>query len=233
MSGSGMKSSPSPVLEAEQRAWRYWFADGVTNLVVGVSILLMAFCILDPPRWPPSPLAVAVWATALVGYVVLMMRHRDVVEWLKARTTYPRTGYVQAPCPEADLVAVSLRGSEATPPEELQRFRSGRRTRALLMLALVLVASFGMIIFHTRWVFTAAGVIVAAAMWIARKDYRLSWIVPAGFPLVGLYVTFFVASRHQAPAHFLAGWGLLFLLDGAVTLIRYLLENPAPKTPQA
>jgi energy-coupling factor transporter transmembrane protein EcfT len=117
--------------------------------------------------------------------------------------------------------------------EEVQHFRSARRARAILKLALILIASVAMIVFHSRWVFTAAGVIVAVAMWVARRDYRLSWIVPAGFPLVGLYVSLFVASRHQAPAYFLAGWGLLFLLDGAFTLIRYTLQNPAPGTPQA
>jgi hypothetical protein len=228
-----MRAAQSPVLEAEQRAWRYWFSDGVTNLIVGISILLMAFCILYPPHWPPSPLALAAWAAALFGYVSLMIRHQTVVEWLKARTTYPRTGYVQSPCPEADLVKGLQRGPEVEQPEEVRHFRSARRMRAIFKLALILAASVAMIVFHSRWVFTAAGIIVAVAMWIARRDYRLSWIVPAGFPLVGLCVSLFVVSRHQAPAYFLAGWGLLFLLDGGVTLIRYTLQNPAPETPQA
>jgi hypothetical protein len=233
-----MTTSPSPVLEAEQRAWRYWFADGLTNLVVGISALLMASCLLYTPRWPPAPLPMALWSIALVLYVVMGVRHREIVEWLKTKTTYPRAGYVQSPYLEdpiwsANLVTVSLGGASAAPPEEVRRGNSGRRTRMFLMLGLVVLASLGMITIHQRWVWAAEGVIVGAAMWIARKDYRLSWIVPVGFPFIGSYITIFVASRVTTPAYFLAGWGLLFLLDGGMKLIRFLLQNPAPKAPAA
>jgi len=37
-----MPSSPSPVLSAEQRAWQYWFDDGLPTLVAGVGCLLVA-----------------------------------------------------------------------------------------------------------------------------------------------------------------------------------------------
>jgi len=35
-----MPLSSSPVLNAEQRAWRYWFADGFSTLVAGLGCLL-------------------------------------------------------------------------------------------------------------------------------------------------------------------------------------------------
>jgi len=231
-------TSPSPVLKAEQRAWRYWFTDGLTNLMVGVSTLLMALCLLYTPRWPPAPGSVALWLTALVLYVVVGARHREIVEWLKTKTTYPRAGYVQSPYSEdpirsANLVTVSRTGAGAAPPEEVQRAHSSRRTRMFLMLGLVMLASLGMITIHERWVSAAAGIIIGAAMWIARNNYRLSWIVPMGFPFVGLYITIFVASPGAPPACFLAGWGVLFLLDGGMKLIRFILQNPAPNVPTA
>lgn len=232
-----MPTSSSPILEAEQRAWHYWFADGLTNLVVGASTLLMAFCLLYTPRWPPAPLPMALWLTALALYVVMGARHREIVEWLKTKTTYPRAGYVQSPYSEdpispANLVPVSLTAASVA-PEEVQRSYSSRKTRMFLMLGLVVLASLGMITIHQRWVWAAEGVIIGAAMWIARTSYRLSWIVPVGFPLVGLYMTVFVASRVTTPAYFLAGWGVLFLLDGGMKLILFILQNPAPKAPAA
>jgi hypothetical protein len=70
-------------------------------------------------------------------------------------------------------------------------------------------------------------------MAVARTQYRVSWIVPIGFPLIGLYMTLYVTSWLKAPAYFIAGWGVIFVLDGVTALIRYLLQNPAPKVPAA
>jgi len=221
----------SPTLEASQRAWQYWFADGFTNLLVGAGILLMSYCLLDPPRWPPKLLPMSAWALALFLYLSSMIRHRQIVEWLKARMTYPRTGYVQAPqdCPEG-IPALSLRAATARSPEAAQ-FYSSRRQTTYLMLGLTVVAAIAMIAIHQRWVWTAAGLIIGLAMAIARRQHRMSWIVPVGFPVVGLLTTLYVTSRPKAPAVFLVGWGVLFVLDGGIALIRYLLQNPAPTEP--
>jgi hypothetical protein len=227
-----MTSISSPTLEASQRAWRYWFADGFTNLLVGTGILLMSYCLLDPPRWPPKLLPMFIWALALFLYVSSMIRHRQIVEWLKARMTYPRTGYVQPPqdCPEG-IPALSLRGVSRSP--EAARLHSSRRNTTYLMLGLTIVAAVAMIAIHQRWVWTAAGLIIGLAMAIARRQYRMTWIVPVGFPIVGLLTTLYVTSRQKAPAVFLVGWGVLFVLDGGTALTRYLLQNPAPKAPTA
>jgi len=228
-----MTSNSSPTLEASERAWRYWFADGFTNLLVGTGILLMSYCLLDPPRWPPKPLPFAAWALALFLYVSSMVRHRQIVEWLKARMTYPRTGYVQPPqdCPEG-IPGLSLRGASTRSPEAAQLYSSRRQT-TYLMLGLTIVAAIAMVAIHQRWVWTAAGLIVGIAMAIARRQYRMTWIVPVGFPIVGLLTTLYVTSREKSPAVFLVGWGVLFVLDGGSALIRYLLQNPAPKGPTA
>lgn len=233
-----MANSPTSVLDAEQRAWRYWFADGLTNLTVGATSLLFAFCMLYTPRWPPSPLTMAAWAVALGLYMAMSLRQQKLVEWLKARTTYPRTGYVQPPATEgdsgsADLVTLSLHAPNTTSSEEAQRLLSGRKRRGILLLVLVLLAMFAMIAIQSRWTPSAAGVIVGVGMCISRKDYRWSWMVPLGFPIVGVCITLFSASLQKAPVYFCAGWGVLFFVDGATTLIRYLLQNPAPKVPAA
>jgi hypothetical protein len=231
-----MAVSSPPILNAGQRAWRYWFADGLTNLVLGVNMLLMAFCLLFPPRWPPTLLAVAAWAVALVSYVVIAVRHREIVEWLNTKTTYPRTGYVQTPVDDplitSTLTMVSLR-DDPQASEEATRVRASQTRSAYLMLGLVLLAMFALIGVHYRWVWTAAGILVGVAMAVTRTQYRVSWIVPIGFPLVGLYMTLYVTSWLKAPAYFIVGWGIIFVLDGGTALIRYVLQNPAPRVPVA
>jgi hypothetical protein len=230
-----MPSSTSPVLTAEQRAWKYWFTDGLTNLEVGAAILLMSFCLLYTPQWPPKPAPLAAWALALFGYLTLIVRHRQIVEWFKVRTTYPRTGYVHAPAdnPACELSAISFR-LPAVQSEEAARVRSERRKTTYLMLGLVVIAAvFEFVAIRQWWVWLAASLFVSASMVVARRQFRVSWIVPVGFPILGLLMTRYPVSLHKAPAYFLVGWGILFLLDGGFTLVRYLLQNPAPKATHA
>ncbi|HEY6371545.1 MAG TPA: hypothetical protein VIX37_13275 [Candidatus Sulfotelmatobacter sp.] len=223
-----------PVLAAEERAWNYWFVDGLTNLVVGANTLLLALAVVYPPRWPPKPLPIALWLIALVLYVAVAVRYREIVEWLKARTTYPRTGYVQAPFPDpeqaANFTTISLGAN--SPPPEVQIRQMQRRIRWTIVVALAAVGSLAFRIIEARWKWTVAGILFSVAMILARKDYRLSWILPVGFPILGLYITALV-PRLQGSSYFICGMGLLFVLDGAVTLIRYLLRNPKPKAPAA
>jgi len=123
-----MTDSPLPLLDAEQRAWRYWFADGLAHIVFGAVVLLLAFlnfCLVRHGLSPQSAMAGSLAAFAVCSMVLL--RHRDIVEWLKTKTTYPRTGYVQAPFPDgsaspASLVTLSLR--EAHPSTSRYQVRS-------------------------------------------------------------------------------------------------------------
>lgn len=227
-----MVASEPPVLAAEERAWNYWFVDGLTNLVVGLNTLLAACICSFPPRWPPKPLALVLWASGLICYGAVTVRYKEIVEWLKARTTYPRTGYVAPPTPDsseaANLVTLSL-ATTGTPPE-IQALRIQRRTTWTIIIALSTLAYFAFLVIHARWIWTVGGVLFSIAMTIARRSFQCSWILPVGFPILGLYITTFVPNNVGAD-YFFVGMGLLFVLDGGTTLIRYLLQNPRPKVP--
>jgi hypothetical protein len=237
-----MNSSPSPILDAGQRAWRYWFADGLPTMVAGLCSLSFGFSMLYSRQRAETPLSVAVSLAALGLYGAILLRHREIVEWLKTRVTYPRTGYVRPPfaseytTPPLTLLALSTRGTDATRQEQAQRVHSDRKRRMVLVLALVLLVGVGMMVVENRWVFSAAGIVIAAALWVARKEHRLSSIVLLGFPFLGFYMTIFLASRVTGADHiayFLVGGGVLFMLDGAIALVRYIVRNPAAKVPEA
>jgi hypothetical protein len=225
-----MPALPPSIVEAEARAWNYWFVDGLTNLVVGVNTLLISACILFPPRWPPKLLPFLLWGIGLFSYVVVAARYQQLVEWLKARTTYPRTGYVESPMPNtsesANLVTMSL-GPTGTPPE-LQLVHAKRRRTWVVSIVLVIVACIAFVLIQARWVFGVAGLLFSIATALARRTFRFSWILPIGFPLLGFYISAFV-PRHIGPDYFIVGMGLLFVLDGTATLIRYLIRNPKSK----
>jgi len=224
---------PPPVLAAEQRAWNYWFVDGLTNLVVGVNLLIFTLPMSYPLHWLPRPLAVAVSLAAMVVYLWIGTHYRQIIEWLKTKTTYPRTGYVEPPTDNplgGNLVSVSLQ--DDGPPPEVQMLRMQRRMTWTIAVALAAVASFSFIVIQARWKWTAAATLFSIAMIIARRDFRMSWIPPVGFPILGLCITTF-APAHTGGAYFVGGMGLLFVLDGGSTLVRYLLENPRQKAPTA
>ncbi len=230
-----MVVSQSPLLDADQRAWHYWFSDGLTNVVAGIGCLLLSFCLLYPPHWPPTAPSLIAWMAALWLYGAIVLRHRQIVEWLKSRTTYPRTGYAQTPtdaiCPGP--LTLSLLSTVLT-SDELERLRLQRRRTMYLMLGLIVVSALvELIAIRQRWVWLAAGLIVCSATMLARKQFHMSWIVPTGFALLGSFMTLTHPSLNKAPALFVVGWGVIFVLDGTFTLIRYLQLNPEPKAPTA
>jgi hypothetical protein len=109
----------SPLLTAERRASRYWFDDGLPTILVGTAYLLMAFFLLYP-REGSSTFAAIVSFAAVLGYGMLILRQRQILDWLKSRIIYPRTGYV-APPPCADdpqscsgVTALSLNEAAST-----------------------------------------------------------------------------------------------------------------------
>jgi hypothetical protein len=231
-----MSDPLSPTLVAEQRSWHYWFEDGLVTLVGGFGCLMVAFFLLYDHERPATPLTIAVTLLALFLYGAVLLFQRQIVEWLKARITYPRTGYALPPyfaedgTVPLDLTILTTGGTDANRVEEWQRVRKDRNTRTLVMLGLVTAASLTMMFIHNRWICFPTGMVMSAAVWFgSRKEQRISGIVLAGLPLVGLYLTIFVADHVvgvERAAYFLAGAGALFFLDGAVSLIRFLRRNP-------
>lgn len=230
-----MPDALSPTLIAEQRSWRYWFEDGLVTLVGGFGCLVVAFFLFYDHERPITPLTLAVTLLALFLYGAVLLFQRQIVEWLKARITYPRTGYAQPYFTEDGTMPLGLSiltpgGADAKRVEEWQRVRKDRYKRTVLTLGLVTAASLTMMFIHNRWICFPTGMVMSAAVWFgSRKEQCVSGIVLAGLPLVGLYLTIFVADHvvgAERVAYFLAGAGAVFFLDGAVSLIRFLRRNP-------
>jgi len=234
-----MPSTPSSVLSARQRALRYWFADGFSTLLAGFACLLFAFCMFYIHNRRFTPLLILVALLLLCAYVGLTLRQRDVVEWLKSRFTYPRTGFALPPnLPEeasvyADLTVLALEEGGSKRLVDAGKIYADRKQRMLVMAALVSLAMFSLMSLRQPWICVPAGVLMSVGLWIGtRKEQPLSWLLLAGFPLVGIGMAVFVANHvagSDRGAYFLASMGALFFLDGALTLFRYLRRNPVPK----
>jgi hypothetical protein len=186
-----------------------------------------------------SPLSLLVSLLILFAYLAIMLRQREIVEWLKTRITYPRTGFAIPPGFEedaevhADLAVLTLDETESNRLSEARQVYADRKRRMLFMIVAVLLAIVGILLIPNRWFYVACGMLMSAGLWIrTRREQPLSWLILAGFPLVGIGMATFLSDRVVGPdrgAYLLATAGSLFFLDGALTLIRYLRRNPLPK----
>jgi hypothetical protein len=233
---------PLPALslrEAEERAWRYWFADGLATLVAGVTCLLIAWFVLLDTNRPATPFHIAFTFVLLTLYGIVLLRQRELVEWLKSKVTYPRTGYVLPPSfaennsQALDFTVLTKSGADAARAEEWRKIHEDRKRRAALTILLMGSTMLAMLVIRNPWICALAGIAMSAGLWIgAKKDQRLTWVVLAGFPLLGLYMSISRFGKANGPdraAYFLAGAGVLFLMEGTVSVVRYLKENPRQK----
>jgi hypothetical protein len=207
-----------------RRAAAYWFIDGLPEIAFGLAYLVwgvlgMAWGFHRPNLWYK-------WATiaAAVGFLVLFVRDRKVLDWLKARLTYPRTGYVRPPSetkpqPYDPLITLS---NPARVDENVTFFRI--RGVWTFFLAMALINLFE----GARW--SVAVMMIAAAILeyhMNREEvHRYSWrtmlpIVPAG--ILAAFLDLPPHSRQFIP---LVIGGVWLLSHGTWTLMRYLHAHP-------
>jgi hypothetical protein len=173
---------------------------------------------------------------SLLLYGVLLFRMRQTIEWLKARVTYPRTGYTASPYFTDDttlpveLTTLSLSEREVRNSAEIARRYEDRNRRFGFVIGVMAAAVAFVWFVHTNWICLVAGAILGAATWFAtRKNGRTSWIEVAGFPFVGYMMMVVRTGLEERLGAFLLGSGLVLMLSGALLFFQYLRRNPAAR----
>ncbi len=198
----------------EGRVRAYWYADGWAEIVGGGVLILLGIFFAGQAWLPEASLARAVLAPALL--LVLVgggIATRRIVSAMKARYTYPRTGYV------------SYRVDET----------KGRRRRfAAGIVGAVfagLLVSVAVIVRSTDWVPGITGILIGAILIYMKVPLsglrRFYWM--AGFcALLGVALSFVPLSLEYRLAMLYGIIGLSFMLTGGWNLRRYLRDNPLP-----
>ncbi len=208
--------SASPAL----RAAAYWFIDGLPEIVAG---LVMALS---------GGIGLVLWVAGLnplfafLGLAVLW-KDRSIVDFLKARLTYPRTGYVKPPMNSDELPPQMLTSLMPPPGSASDKNVTHFRNNTLVPLIMGVVYT----TFSERAWFWQVGVWVAVgAMYLLNRrlerPYRwweLLALALAGSALIAMNVP--LASR-PFPELMVAGAWLLAL--GGGKLVRYLRTHPRP-----
>lgn len=205
----------SPLDSIQKRTRRYWYDDGLSELAGGFVISLLALLNLaiahfSPPEWQALLSAVALPLLVIGGAVIA----RAWVQRLKERLTYPRTGLVIYPRPKPSRrfqtagIALGVAVTVALLSNLLGAAQAERLLPALtgLFSALIIVLigiQVGLVRFYLL------------AVWQTAIGLLGSWLaLPQPYDL----------------ALFFGGLGVGFLASGALTLIRYLRNNPLPST---
>lgn len=213
---------------AGRRAAAYWFIDGLPEIFFGVLYvalgaigLIWGFNLENP--WMKGALLVVVLA-----FLLLFWKDRAILDYCKARVTYPRTGYVRPPTdpvPDRPWEVVTL---GTVPPIDWNV--TSFRTRAVFVF-FVAGAFVDFPLLDWRWTVPILMAVVAVAVyaWNRREAHPYSWQSALSIALAGaLSAGLELPPRSRRYIPLLIG-GVWLLAHGVPTLVRYLRTYPAPK----
>jgi hypothetical protein len=196
--------------QAAQRAKSYWEMDGLWRINLAVMVALMAllgFWLSHQPHphswrklWPMWAFSLAI----IVAYVCLLgWENAPVMRWLKARITYPRTGYVVRPS-------------------------SGRYEFLPEMLIYALSGLPG--VFDEAWIGALLLAIVTSFLWLTTKGkLSCAHIIIPGLYLAELLIAVLpIEPTYRIWCMFMA-FGVVQLFAGIVQLVRYLHRYPVAR----
>ena len=204
---------PSSPDDLTRRVRRYWVEDGLAETVIGLGFLLIATVIALGVCFP-APFWGAVKGAVIILTVV---GGRWVIQRLKWRITYPRTGYVAYP----------------------RRHTTRQRWLTATAIILSLIALFvGIALLSHR---QGLAYLVSLTLFLALLYFGLAraqdwsrgmFYAAAALPLGGLAILLLPHPLWgkialQGGVH-LGGMGLMQILGGMITLRRYLQRHPEP-----
>jgi hypothetical protein len=209
--GDVMKTNLS---DMERRVNRYWYTDGLGELIGGSMFIVLGlyFALQDflGANSMLSGILQASLALLLIGGAFLSRR---LINSMKTRLTYPRTGYVEY------RVNPKEAGSK-----RLLAFVLAFTVAALAVAFVGIFQSFDSMVAVT-------GVVVGMILVLLRA--KASGLVRFYFlgalsAVLGLVISTSGLSEGYALGLYYALMGICFLVSGGLTLAHYLHENPLP-----
>jgi hypothetical protein len=163
--------------------------------------------------------------------LVMLIMHRRILDSLKARITYPRTGYVRPPADfpnkSDSLDKILTLGTAHQVNENISSFRG---TVIWLASGYPLVA----LLNGARWSLPLVMTAIAAGVFFWNRDdvHPYSWRAVLPIALVGFIAAWLDLMPEARGFLSLIIGGAWLLGIGTWTLVRYLRTNPKPDTGQ-
>jgi hypothetical protein len=228
---SQLLDSADSVIRAVRTAERHWYEDGISSIVAGLSFLIVAATSHLVP-FPRFSIFGAVLHVAVYGiFLALCIAQRRIVDWLKRRISYPRSGYTPPP-PSA--VGIKLHDTgfwPAPPPTPMEQDYLDRQEKLKMWMVPYYVAMM-LAILSGGWWFSVGGSFLGLIWFLAQPDARTGWLAPLA------YLTLMTPNR-LIPQQQVRVLTIIMFLLGGITLFRgllalnrYLRKNPLRQMPQ-
>jgi hypothetical protein len=221
-----------------QRAASYWSVDGLPEILRGLALLIFGASLWLWRFYATTPWRRSGALISFAGlYLYFFLVERVVLDFLKSRITYPRTGYVRPPQRSWSVreppVPLSLRLddqpyvlSSIPPPVSENRTSFWPRTVNPLLAFAVVCLFGGSLLGH--WLVPVLMPALAVTLYVVnrRSERPYSWwsaLVLALMGLVFLWVDVPAAFQGWLPFVLAGAW---LVPQGVYTLVRYLRMNP-------
>lgn len=205
----------SNISDVEQRVKRYWYTDGIGELIGGGMFILLGIFFTAQQYFGENSM---LGGLLQAGLVLLLIGGMYIGRWLikelKARLTYPRTGYVEYQVDQANI----------------NRRRAIAAVVAILVAGLTMIFAQGMPSFlNLTLALTgiAVGLILIFAQGRGSGLERFYLLGGISFVL-GIVLSLSGLADGYALGLFYGLMGLMFAVSGGLVLRRYLQENPLP-----
>jgi hypothetical protein len=211
LQGDNMQSHFS---EVEQRVRRYWYTDGIGELIGGgMFILLGIYFALQEFLGRNSMVSGMLQASLILVMIGGTFIGRWLVNTLKTRLTYPRTGYVEYQVDEHKM-----------------------KSRRIWVMILAFTISSLTIVFVRLFqsfdsIVAITGLAVGLILVILRtksSGVARFYILGADSLILGLALSVSGLPNGYSLGLFYGLMGVCFLISGGLTLHRYLQQNPMP-----
>jgi hypothetical protein len=218
-----------PAVSYGRRAGSYWFVDGLPEILFGLALFAAAGLALWWGLYTPKPWSKFNWIVVYAGFLLYYFTERRILDFLKGRFTYPRTGYVQPP-EESEWHVGTLTTLHLRPEPPAKENVSFFRLRTVTPILLFFVPFWANGNPMGRWVVPVVTSGLALTLYIVNRGseraYRW-WPAPI-LALAGLaFLWVDVPEALQGPLPFLLA-GAWLAAHGVWALVRYLRMNPHP-----
>jgi hypothetical protein len=227
-----MPETNTVILEAKRRARDYWDIDGLPALRAGAIIVLWGVF------WPSTGMRGSVLAMVVLAVWILSRKKRGILEWLKDRITYPRTGYVAPLKADQDserdpyTILSIIKEPEVKEPQVPLEGRAS--TKAIELEDIPFFVTLVWIFVDNNWVvpfnrglISLACLVAAISFWRKNKKDP-PWFEIAGAAIAGTVNAVLQMSGKGRIGISLFVFGVAIMAKGATLLIRYLRQHPAP-----
>ncbi len=229
-----MSATQTPILQAKGRAKDYWGIDGLPTVFQGLSWLVLAAIW----SYRPGTINTVLLLCIVAIFPWIAFRETQIIKRLKARYTYPRSGFVEPPEPDLPSSLVSLSINKMPTPEEaeVQSLPQDSKLDSMMrLLSRIQKLDFQSLFVSTLIIELVIGssgpqAAVMVLMGIGslgdlRKN-RLAWVDALVLVAAGLAIALLPTNFGDRVKLMFLTPGILFTVRGAITFLRYLRRNP-------